>query len=135
MQFLDVIKDPGVGDGRSGMLGKTAKDSQIIAGQYVTTEHGQNTEGLTLKNERLTHKGRSVFIFHPLRFTDLRPAVPYAVPVSIEAFIGEDAAPRASITGIWSIRLADPYRLTGPNGPPEDADTLIYHCHIILKPE
>jgi polyisoprenoid-binding protein YceI len=71
----------------------------------------------------------------PGRFTMKGITIDLTVPVSIEAFIGEDAAPRISITGAWSIHLADPYGLTGPDGPPEASDTLIYHCHIILKPK
>ncbi len=60
--------------------------------------------------------------------------VDLAVPVSIEAFVGGDGRPRVSISGTWSIRLSEPYDITGPDGPKDAADTLVYRCHIILEP-
>lgn len=68
------------------------------------------------------------------KFTMKGITIPLAVPVSIEAFLGDDGEPRLSIDGRWEVRLLDPFGIEGPPGDAPTNDTLIYTCHLVFKP-
>lgn len=68
------------------------------------------------------------------RFTMKGITIPLTVPVSIEAFLGDDGEPRLSIDGRWQVRLLDPFGIEGPPGESPTNDTLIYTCHLVFEP-
>ncbi|MEM7682815.1 MAG: YceI family protein [Planctomycetota bacterium] len=59
------------------------------------------------------------------------------VPVSIEAFVGDDGKPRLSLTGQWRVKLTD-FGVAAAELPPGSDDdaraTLVYDCRIVLEP-
>lgn len=57
------------------------------------------------------------------------------VPVSVEAIIGSDGKPRVTIDGQWTIDIADPFGVAGPDGPADVRNQLVYRCHILLAPK
>lgn len=67
-------------------------------------------------------------------FTMKGVTIPLTVPVSIEAFLGDDGEPRLSIDGRWEVRLLDPFGIDGPPGDAPTNDTLIYTCHLVFEP-
>ncbi len=68
------------------------------------------------------------------RFTMKDQTIPLSVPVSIEAFLGDDGEPRLSIDGRWQVRLLDPFGIDGPPGDAPANDTLIYTCYLVFEP-
>jgi len=68
------------------------------------------------------------------RFTMKDQTIPLSVPVSVEAFLGDDGEPRLSIDGRWEVRLLAPFGIDGPPGDAPANDTLIYTCHLVFEP-
>lgn len=68
------------------------------------------------------------------QFTMKGQTIPLAVPVSIEAFLGNDGVPRLSLDGHWEVRLLDPFGIEGPPGDAPANDTLIFTCHLVFEP-
>ncbi|MEM9915238.1 MAG: YceI family protein [Planctomycetota bacterium] len=68
------------------------------------------------------------------QFTMKGQTIPLSVPVSLEAFLGDDGEPRLSIDGRWEVRLLDPFGIDGPPGDAPANDTLIYTCHLVFEP-
>jgi polyisoprenoid-binding protein YceI len=68
------------------------------------------------------------------RFTMRGETIPLSVPVSLEAFLGEDGKARLSIDGQWKLRLKDPFAIDGPPGDAPTNDTLIFNCHLVFEP-
>ncbi|MEO0514812.1 MAG: YceI family protein [Planctomycetota bacterium] len=68
------------------------------------------------------------------QFTMKGVLIPLTVPVSVEAFLGDDGEPRLSIDGRWEVRLLDPFGIEGPPGDAPANDTLIYTCHLVFEP-
>lgn len=68
------------------------------------------------------------------QFTMKDQKIPLTVPVSVEAFLGDDGEPRLSIDGRWEVRLLDPFGIEGPPGDAPANDTLIYTCHLVFEP-
>ncbi|MEM6458377.1 MAG: YceI family protein [Planctomycetota bacterium] len=67
-------------------------------------------------------------------FTMKGRSIPLSVPVSVEAFLGEDGKPRLSIDGRWALRLLEPFGIDGPPGEAPANDTLVFTCHLVFAP-
>ncbi|MEM1209679.1 MAG: YceI family protein [Planctomycetota bacterium] len=69
-------------------------------------------------------------------FSMKNKAIPLAVPVSIEAFAGEDGRPRLAFVGTWVLGpLNSEFGIDdAPPGPEESATRLTFDCYIVLEP-
>ncbi|MEM0914886.1 MAG: YceI family protein [Planctomycetota bacterium] len=69
-------------------------------------------------------------------FTMKNKAIPLSVPVSIEAFAGEDGKPRLAFVGTWVLGpLNTEFGIDdAPPGPEEAASRLSFDCYIVLEP-
>ncbi|MEO1235865.1 MAG: YceI family protein [Planctomycetota bacterium] len=67
-------------------------------------------------------------------FTMKGQTIPLSVPVSVEAFLGDDGKPRLSIEGRWEVRLLEVFGIEGPPGDAPANDTLIYTCYLVFEP-
>ncbi len=86
------------------------------------------------------------FADQPMSFGTIVPAVlhgeftmkdvtlPLSVPMSVEAYVGDDGRPRLSFTGSWSLDLMEHYGIEGPPGDDAIRHTLRYACRIVLEP-
>jgi len=48
--------------------------------------------------------------------------------------LDDNAEPRLQMTADWSIRIGDPFGMIGPDGPMPARDTVLFTCHITLRP-
>ena len=60
-------------------------------------------------------------------------SIPIEVRGEIEPVIGEDGAPRLSVSASYQIRLSNPFNIPGPDGPAVAADTLVFFLDFLLK--
>ncbi|MEM8738900.1 MAG: YceI family protein [Planctomycetota bacterium] len=67
-------------------------------------------------------------------FTMKDQTIPLTVPVSVEAYLGDDGRPRLSIDGLWRLRLLEPFGIEGPPGEAPANDTLVFTCHLVFEP-
>ncbi len=68
-------------------------------------------------------------------FTLKGQSIPLTVPVTVDAYVGDDGQARLSITGAWSLNLKNPFKITdAPPGPDPASHTLRFDCFIVLKP-
>ena len=59
--------------------------------------------------------------------------IPLEVSGEIEPVIGKDGAPRLRVSVTARIRLADPFKIVGPDGPTPANDTLIFYLNFLMK--
>ena len=77
--------------------------------------------------------GRLVpFVAHG-SFSLLGLKVPVEVKGEIEPGIGEDGAPCLRVRATYSIRLAQPFGIAGPDGPTPANDTLVFHLNFVMR--
>ena len=67
-------------------------------------------------------------------FTMKGVAIPLTVPMSVEAFVGDDGRPRLSLTGQWTLPLDAPWNIEGPPGPKAASNLMKFACRIVLEP-
>ena len=77
--------------------------------------------------------GRPVPIVAQGRFSLLGLTIPVQVKGEIEAVIGADNAPRLQVRATYSIRLARPFGIEGPEGPAPANDTLVFHLDFMMR--
>jgi polyisoprenoid-binding protein YceI len=61
-------------------------------------------------------------------------SIPIGVRAALEPVIDASGRPRLLMTADWSIRIGDPFGLEGPDGPLPARDTVLFSCHITLRP-
>ena len=61
--------------------------------------------------------------------------IPLSVRTTFEPVIDDRGRPRLLLTADWTIRLGEPFGLDGPpDGPYPANDTLLFRCHITMRP-
>ena len=61
--------------------------------------------------------------------------IPLSVRTTLEPVIDGRGHPRLLLTADWTLRLGEPFGLEGPpDGPSPANDTLLFRCHITLRP-
>jgi len=70
-------------------------------------------------------------------FTLMDKSIELVVPVSIEAFAGDDGKPRLAFAGTWMLGpLDERFGISdAPPGPDEASKRLKFDCYIVLEPE
>ena len=68
------------------------------------------------------------------RFQMKGHSIPIEVRTAFEPVLDDNAQPRLQMTADWSIRIGDPFGMTGPDGPMPARDTVQFTCHIMLRP-
>ena len=62
--------------------------------------------------------------------------IPLSVRTTFEPIIDGRGRPRLLLTADWTLRLREPFGLNGPPDSPYPAnDTLLFRCHITLRPK
>lgn len=67
------------------------------------------------------------------RFEMLGESVPVRVSAQAEPVVGEDGAPRVVVRATFRIRIADPFGLTGPDGPAPANETVLFDLRFRLR--
>jgi len=125
---------------RSVTMGEPDLDSYIHSGMLNASENP--TSRFAFKSIEVSGEGVQPAFGQVIpgkligEFTLKSITIPLTVPVSIEAFAGDDGRPRLAFAGTWTLGpLDDRFGISdAPPGPDEASTRLKFDCYIVLEP-
>jgi polyisoprenoid-binding protein YceI len=125
---------------RSVTMGEPDLDSYIHSGMLNASDHPDARfvlESIEVSEQAVTPAFGQVVAGKLIgTFTMKDRAIDLVVPVSIEAFAGDDGKPRLAFAGTWTLGPLDTtFGINdAPPGPDDSAKRLQFDCYIVLEP-
>jgi len=118
-------------------MGEELLDKDLRTEKFLHAEaHHESTFTLTsmASNQDHLHFGEQTVATMSGLFRMKGHSIPIDVRTAFEPVLDDNAEPLLQMTADWSIRIGDPFGMIGPDGPMPARDTVLFTCHITLRP-